>query len=51
MPNVATTQNPVVPQPAHLVTEAVQQQVQATDRSLDLLIGLLLGQPAKGSAA
>lgn len=36
---------------AHLVVEAVQQQIQTADRSLDLLIGLLFGQPAERSAA
>lgn len=36
---------------AHLVGEAVQQQVQAADRRLDPLLRLLCWQPAEGSAA
>lgn len=36
---------------AHLVGEAVEQQVQAAERRLDLLLRLLRRQPAEGSAA
>lgn len=40
------------PEPvAHLMGEAVQQQVQAADRRLDPLLRLLRWQPAEGSAA
>lgn len=35
----------------NLVSEAVQQQVQAADRSLDPLVRFLSRQPAEGSAA
>lgn len=35
----------------NLVSEAVQQQVQAADRSLDSLVRFLCRQPAEGSAA
>lgn len=35
----------------HLMSEAVQQQVQAAERRLDLLLWLLCWQPAEGSAA
>lgn len=36
---------------ADLGAEAVQQQVQDADRGLDVLVGLVLGQPAERSAA
>lgn len=36
---------------ADLTAETLQQQVQAADRSMDVLLGVLQGQPAEGSAA
>lgn len=36
---------------ADLTAETLQQQVQAADRSVDALLGVLQGQPAEGSAA